>query len=153
MSASAIITAIGSTIAALTPSPATPVYEQSNYRKKLEEEGHGNLERMFYVGYEGGIWDTMTTGSWNGTKVRVLGRFFIDIGYQKKGLQGGGGTNLDGRCATDLEQIAGAIYKKANFHTSQIGPLRGVEFRIEQDTDRARIWRISFEGDYELTIS
>lgn len=153
MSAASIITAIGSTIAALTPSPSTPVYEQSNYRKMLNEEGHGNLERMFYVGWLGGQWNSEVTGAWNGTKVRNTGRFFIDVGYHKKGLQGGGGTSLDGRCATDVEQIAGAIYKVSNFHSSQIGPLRNVEFNIEHDTDRARVWRISFEADYELTIS
>lgn len=153
MSAASIITAIGSTITALTPSPSTPAYEQSNYRKMLNEDGLGNLERLFFVGFLGGRWDSEVTGAWNGTKVRVSGRFFIDIGYHKKGLQGGGGTQLDGRCATDLEQICGAIYKKANFHTSQIGPLRNVEFNIEHDTERARVWRVTFDADYELTIS
>jgi hypothetical protein len=152
MSLASIITACGSVVAALTPNPATPTFSESDYRRPLEESAKGDVERLFSIGVLDMAMDNgpgRTTG--NLLVTHAVG-MFLDLGYQKKRYEGGGGTTgLDGRAATDCEQIMHALATKSNWHSSV---LQQRDFSVSQiaDNEQMRIYRIQFSVDYRLTL-
>lgn len=149
MSLASILTTIGTTIEALTPSPSSPAYEESDYRFKLDDDGQGNIERKVFIS---GEIDNADIGTWGEGKCRFRARIGVAIGYDKEGEEGGGGSGLDGRSATDLEQIVMALKKKSNFHSTEVGPRIISSVEIASEQDRARIYRINMVTEYDLTI-
>lgn len=142
MSATLVMGQVATVITALTPSPATPAYHESDYSRLMADDGVGNLERKFFVGCDGMEYNAQPTSQFGGVIVVSPYNFYVLLGYEKKGLVGG---NLDKRITVDIKQILDSLYKPANFHSSVKGHSGSWKGVVKSEvTQRAIIARIDF---------